>query len=467
MPISFILNNEHIDCSLPHGTTLLDYIRYHRHAMGSKIGCREGDCGACTVLIGDLDGDRLRYRSITSCLFPIGNVAGKHVVTIEGLNLAGLSPVQQAVVDEGGTQCGFCTVGFVVSLTGFCMDGGQEPDLDGAIAAMNGNICRCTGYKSLERAADVIVRGLLERDDDQPLQWLIDQGYLPAYFSDIPKRLKELAASPLPGGGRLVGGGTDLYVQRPEEMAESDPQILFDRKDLVGICEDKDRVVIGAATTAEMLNQSAIMQCYFPDLAAHMKLVSSTQIRNMGTLAGNFVNASPIGDLTVFFLALDASLHMQGGAKGSRTVALKDFYQSYKVMDLLPQELIVAISFAKPGAGICFNFEKVCKRTHLDIASVNSAIQLEVADNTIIGAHISAGGVYQIPFYLKKTAAFLAGKAITEEVVSQAAAIADGEISPISDIRGSESYKRLLLRQLIYAHFLTLFPDTLALEALV
>ena len=152
--IRFILNEKETATSLPAGTVLLDYIRYHQHLMGTKIGCREGDCGACTVLVGEIKDNRLQYQSMTSCLLPLGNVQGKHIVTIEGINPGNgeLNPIQQAMADEGATQCGFCTPGFIMSLAGFCLND-QEATKENAIAAVDGNICRCTGYKSIERAA--------------------------------------------------------------------------------------------------------------------------------------------------------------------------------------------------------------------------------------------------------------------------------------------------------------------------
>ncbi|HYJ91673.1 MAG TPA: 2Fe-2S iron-sulfur cluster-binding protein, partial [Pyrinomonadaceae bacterium] len=220
--IKFILNDQSIETDLPPGTTVLDFVRYHQNLKGTKIGCREGDCGACAILVGELVGGSVRYRSMTSCLMPLANAAGKHIVTVEGINPedGSLTPVQQALVDESGTQCGFCTVGFVMSLTGFCADAVNDAQdvsrphvskgsSELAISAVDGNICRCTGYKSIERAAEQICRQLasgIER-------------FIPDYFETIPGRL-----SGLPNGDRhppignrqlLVGGGTDVYVQKP------------------------------------------------------------------------------------------------------------------------------------------------------------------------------------------------------------------------------------------------------------
>ncbi|HEX2640019.1 MAG TPA: 2Fe-2S iron-sulfur cluster-binding protein, partial [Pyrinomonadaceae bacterium] len=151
--VQFILNDQDINTDLSPSTTVLDFVRYHQNLKGTKIGCREGDCGACTILVGELRGDEVRYRSMTSCLMPLANAAGKHIVTVEGINRedGSLTPVQEAMVEASGTQCGFCTVGFVMSLTGFCLDGDSGPKsnrpAEAAISAIDGNICRCTGYK--------------------------------------------------------------------------------------------------------------------------------------------------------------------------------------------------------------------------------------------------------------------------------------------------------------------------------
>ncbi len=469
--IKFILNNTPISTDKHSGTILLDFIRYHKALTGTKIGCREGDCGACTIMVGDLRNGQLHYESMTSCLTPLGNAQGKHIVTIEGFNGDGLTPVQQAMVDEGGTQCGFCTVGFVVSLQGFCLSS-KPQTYENAIAAIDGNICRCTGYKSIERAAQRIVDHLGNYKGQDKMNWLVEQGYLPAYFKTIQQQLETLKAelpqpiTPQNGALTPVGGGTDLYVQRPAEMRKTAINHFLDQNELKGISRKGDNIHIGAACTAEDLRSSTIMQEHIPNLHAFMKLVSSTPIRNMGTVAGNFVNASPIGDLTIFFLGLNASIVLSGvGTK--RTIALKDFYKGYKQLDKQQGEFLEEIIIQVPQQPIGFNFEKVCKRTHLDIATVNSALQIKLSGDTIIEAHASAGGVGPTPKYLQNTCNFLKGKPLTEATIQQANEVIQDEISPISDARGTKEYKRLLLRQLFYAHFLTLFPDRIQLAQLV
>ena len=156
--IEFILNHQKIKTDLPAGTTVLDFVRYHRHLSGTKIGCREGDCGACTVIVGNIENGELKYQTMTSCLMPLSNAHDKHILTIEGINMENLSPVQQAMVENNGTQCGFCTVGFVMSLTAFVL--GEELTFEKGIASIDGNICRCTGYKSIERAVSDLVQNL-------------------------------------------------------------------------------------------------------------------------------------------------------------------------------------------------------------------------------------------------------------------------------------------------------------------
>ena len=451
--IHFILNDKEIATGLPRGETLLDYIRYHENLTGTKIGCREGDCGACTILIGELIENRLRYRSATSCLTPLGNVAGKHVVTVEGLNTAGPHIVQQAMQAEGATQCGFCTPGFVVSLAGFCL-GDAEKTFENAIAAIDGNICRCTGYKSIQRAAMYVAEEVKKLNGDA-------LGLFPGYLSGIRRRLMELESRSNGSNGhgsaaKRLGGGTDLYVQQPEHMVNADIDFLFNKNELNGIIRQDNRCVIGASATVTDLMESAVMQKAFPSFKKVSKLVSSTPIRNIATIAGNFVNASPIGDFTIFFLALDAQLLLTG--KGKREIPLREFYKGYKQLNKNEDECIEQISFDIPGKGHLFNFEKVSKRTHLDIASVNTALSLEMDGKIIIRAGLSAGGVGPVPAWLAKTSGFLQGKKVTTEMVDEAIDLAQSEISPISDARGSETYKRLLLGQLLRAHFITLFP---------
>jgi xanthine dehydrogenase small subunit len=317
---------------------------------------------------------------------------------------------------------------------------------------------------------------------------------VPEYFAEISSRLKQIRTSASEAETRPVGsvlpfvsGGTDVYVQRPDELIRSQAEHLFYNEQLRGIRDIGKFIEIGASATVTDLLVSPVMQGIFPDLYKHLKLVSSTPIRNMATLAGNFVNASPIGDMTVWFLALDAEIvltgaqaslpaSMQGVETPSRTILLRDLYLGYKQLAKREEEFISLIRFRKPAADQHFNFEKVCKRTYLDIATVNTAISLRLLDSgppvpailqseiqnpksKIEVAHVAAGGVAPIPLYLAKTSEFLKGKEVTAETIAEANEIMQSEIAPISDVRGTEEYKRLLLRQLFTAHFVEMFGD--------
>lgn len=457
--IRFILNNKEVSTGLPAGLPVLDFVREHQNLKGTKIGCREGDCGACMILVGELKNEEVIYQSFTSCLTPLGNVHHKHVVTIEGLNMPGLNPIQKAIQNTSATQCGFCTPGFVVSLAGFCLSK-QEATYQNALAAIDGNICRCTGYKSIERAAGEVAACMKDRSNEEPSAYVSRHQILPDYFSGIKERLLRLSLTTngflKNKSGYFVGGGTDLYVQKHDEMKASSIHFLLHQSALKGIYKEGNRCVIGAAATVTDLAESELLQHYFTQLNRYLTLVSSTPIRNMATIGGNIINASPIGDLTIFFLALDARIILSDG-KNRRELPLKKLYKSYKTLDKRPEEYIEQIWFSLP-VNSYFNFEKVSKRTHLDIASVNSALHIKMQGEIIEEVYVSAGGVGPVPMFLEHTANYLKDKWLTEEVVHEAVAVAQTEITPISDARGTAAYKRLLLGQLIKAHFLTLFP---------
>ena len=456
--LKFILNDKEIVTHLHPGTTLLDFIRYNQRLMGTKIGCREGDCGACTVLIGERVNLRMEYKSVTSCLMALGNVSGKHVVTIEGINAKALTPVQEAFATEGATQCGFCTPGFIVSLTGYCLNESKPTDAD-AIDSMNGNICRCTGYKSIQKAA-LSISKLLQARNTEALSFAIEQQIVPSWFKNIPARLMNLAETDTPLeniGTKKLGGGTDLYVQQHDEMTRQNLRFFSDKKEWKFIEEKSGTCSFGASVTVTDIAQSEIFQRHFPQLKEYIQLVSSTPIRNMATIAGNFVNASPIGDFSIFFLALDAQLTLSNGAS-KRELPLRSFYKGYKQLNKTEEEWIEKISFPLPSKQHHFNFEKVSKRTHLDIASVNSAFCIKMDKDQVEEASLSAGGVGPVPLYLRASGEFLKGKTISVQLIKELVQQVQEEISPISDARGSAGYKRLLLQQLIKAHFIKLFP---------
>ncbi|WP_431133865.1 FAD binding domain-containing protein [Psychroserpens mesophilus] len=466
--ITFILNNKTIRTPEHSGMTLLDFVRYEQRLTGTKIGCREGDCGACTVLVGSLENDSIKYQSITSCISPLGNAHGKHIVTIEGTNLQNkLTIAQEAMKTNYATQCGFCTPGFVVALTGFALSN-SEKNYNNALDAISGNICRCTGYKAIEKAAYQVVKSLEKHKDFNSFSWLIENGFVPKYFNDIPKRLKALEAKDInQPRGKYISGGTDLYVQQADHLADNSVHLIAEKDYLKGIKIEHDSCTIGTNSTVSDLWNHTEINSYFPNLKKHLKLVSSEQIRNMASFGGNLANASPIGDMTIFFLALNSDIIITNEHEEERVLPLKNFYQGYKTYDLKEGELLKAIRFKLPTSHSFFNFEKVCKRTHLDIASVNSAIHIYSENNLILEAHVSLGGVAAIPKYLHETSTFLKGKKLSSETILKASDLLQNEISPISDVRGTSDYKRLLGRQLFFAHFTELFPKQFTLNDFV
>ena len=465
--ITFILNNKTIKTSEHSGMTLLDFVRYQQRLTGTKIGCREGDCGACTVLVGTLENNTIHYQSITSCISPLGNAHGKHIVTVEGTNLKNkLTTAQEAMKANYATQCGFCTPGFVVALTGFALSN-SENNYSNALDAISGNICRCTGYKAIEKAAHQVV-AKLENQEKNSFKWLIENEFIPAYFESIPQLLKDIETKDLnQPKGKYISGGTDLYVQQADHLADNDVHLIAEKDYLKGIKIENETCTIGTNATVSDLWNHTKLNSILPNLKKHLKLVSSEQIRNMASFGGNLVNASPIGDMTIFFLALNSDITIINEDQYERTIALKKFYQDYKIFDLKEGELLKNIHFKLPTKQSFFNFEKVCKRTHLDIASVNSAIHISIENKTITEAHVAIGGVAAIPKYLHITSTFLIGKSLTSETILEANKMLQNEIAPISDVRGTSNYKRLLARQLFYAHFTELFPKQFTLNDFV
>ncbi|MCH8170390.1 MAG: FAD binding domain-containing protein [Bacteroidetes bacterium] len=474
--LNFILNKNEVETSQHPGMSLLDYLRQEAHLTGTKEGCKEGDCGTCTVLIGELVNDQIKYKAVNSCLLPIGDVDQKHIVTIEGLNREELTPIQTEMVDEGGTQCGFCTPGFVVSLSGYYLIN-DNYNTEDAIDSMNGNICRCTGYAGIKRTARKITQKLnvALKNNHFKIELLVMEKILPEYFLDVKEMLGSLILQKesnitddnLDFSNRFtISGGTDLMVQKWEDILKSDVTLISDKNVISGIKEENSKIIIGGATTASEIEDSPIMAKYFPEIKEYLSLFGSLPIKNTATVAGNIVNASPIADMTSIFLALNSTLTLRN-SNSSREILLKDFYIGYKTLDKKENELLTLISFNIPKENSFFNYEKVSKRKYLDIASVNSSLFIDVDEDFINEVNISAGGVAPIPLYLKETGKFLSSKKISSAIIEEASEILQDEISPISDARGTAEYKRLLLRQLFYAHFIKLFPKLIIIEELV
>lgn len=462
--IQFILNDKEICTSESPGMLVLDYLRRIQRLTGTKEGCKEGDCGACTVLVGEFEGNKVVYKPVTSCLMPLGELHRKHLVTVEGLNMKHLSPVQQAIVDEGATQCGFCTPGIVVSLTGYLMKEKTEIHEEGVKKTLSGHLCRCTGYRSLKQGASFLKNAV---KDHTGIDALVANRMLPDYFLKIPDQLRKIQSPVIEAGNTLtdycIAGGTDLYVQKGELLPESQVHLLNLHPEMKIVSKENGYIHVGALTTFEAFANHAETMNLIPDIQVYMSRIASLQIRNRATLGGNIINASPIGDMTILLLALEAVLVLKNDAK-SRTVPITSFFKGYKQLDKMSSEILTDIVIPEFPAHTKIHFEKVSKRKYLDIASVNSAIKIRREDGIIREVGLSMGGVAPVPLFLRATSHYFTGKQICREVVEGAFPIIQQEICPIDDIRGSVDYKRLLARQLIIAHFTKLFPERVTVK---
>lgn len=463
--IGFFLNDKKIQSDCSSGILVLDFIREQTGLTGTKEGCREGDCGACMVLLGRPVKNGIIYNAVNSCLLTLGQIQGCHVVTIEGLNRSdGLTPIQKAFFDRVASQCGFCTPGMIISITGFFLST-AELSLEAGIEALSGNICRCTGYQSIKRAIQDLCKVFSEDElrntsfPEERVALLVKLQFLPDYFLEVPRNLKDFEPYCLDtqqsslDKGVLVAGGTDLYIQKAEELRYKKLVFLSNRPEMNFIRVKDKHCHIGATVTIDQIRRSDVIRGLIPSLFETLGLVSSTPIRNRATIGGNIINASPIGDMTIIFLALGASVVLSSGTK-QRRVPLEEFFLGYKKLDIKDTEILDSLFFPIPNPGARFNFEKVAKRRYLDIASVNSAILFREEEGIIREIRISAGGVAPVPILLRRTCKYLSEKKLYSQVIDKAAEIAVSDISPISDVRGSAQYKTILLKRFIYAHLM-------------
>ncbi|PKL07720.1 MAG: hypothetical protein CVV51_12640, partial [Spirochaetae bacterium HGW-Spirochaetae-7] len=422
--IRFRLNETDYELAIREEALALDWIRNEAGLKGTKEGCREGDCGACLVLLGGAgpSGD-MEWRSVTSCTLAMGELDGRHVVTIEGLASAGLTPVMEAMLDEGASQCGFCSPGFVLALTGYLVSGAKV-DPVAAMVAVEGNLCRCTGYGSIRRAASRLAAEFADLPSGlgPRLATLGSRRVLPAGLAAVMARPPKPAGAATPayhangnGGatGPMLGGGTDYFVRNPDPEVGLAPSFTDLGPEARRIFElplageppteapsGRGTVVsVGPAATVSDFFGSAVVRRAAPGIEGSELAVASPPIRNRATLAGNIVNASPIADMTAMLIALGASVELSGGEKGPRSVPLERFFLGYKKTDLLEGESVAGVLFE--GGWTRFAFEKASKRERLDIATVNCAVAVRMAaDGTIAAARYSAGGVAATPLRL-------------------------------------------------------------------
>ncbi len=317
-------------------------------------------------------------------------------------------------------------------------------------------------YMGIKRAGERLnqqIGNALPSAGTQRIAALVEAGVLPSCFSRAEQLLADLPPVPQQTvDGQLVAGGTDLFARSPDGLLDQRLSFADRRPELAGIEVRDGRCLIGAATSVEELLESRLLEGEIPHLHQFLAHVASTPVRDRATLGGNLVNASPIGDLSICLLALDADLILEKQGK-QRRLPLRHFFLDYKQLQLEPGEQVKRIEFAEPAGHVRFNFEKVAQREYLDIASVNTACGLELEGRRVRHVSLSAGGVAAIPLLLEQSAAMLSGEEIDADLVLAAADMAAREVTPIDDIHGSASYKRLLLRQLMIAHFVALTPE--------
>ncbi len=456
--IRFRLNTQEHTITLDREQPALDWIRNTAQLKGTKEGCREGDCGACMVILGETIDGKPVYHAVTSCTLGLSDLDGKHIITIEGIAEAGLTPVMQAFLETGASQCGFCSPGFVVALTALFIEGGPI-DYRHAITAIDGNLCRCTGYGSIRRAAAKLVQSFPEvpADFHTRLAFLAQEGILPRALADTMHSIPEPIRETIPTT-RTLGGGTDFFVQNPDPDQELVPRYTDLEPPAHQIRHEHGKLIIGSAVTIRDFFDSEHIRTTFPGIEQYEQYIASIPIRNRATLAGNIANASPIADMTVMLLALGAELSIKTSRGTKRSQPLQKAFISYKKLAINTDEQIDAIVI--PAKPLRISFEKVSKREHLDIATVNSAFAVEEADDgTIQQARLSFGGVAPVPLLLEEASALIIGKKSSSEIVQHLAQKAQTSATPISDVRGTSEYRKRLVFRLVLAHALRLWPE--------
>ncbi|MER9402854.1 xanthine dehydrogenase small subunit [Mesorhizobium caraganae] len=466
--IRFILNGR--DVALPSmapETTLLDWLRLDRSLRGTKEGCAEGDCGACTVLVGKLSAGKLVYESVNACIRFLGSLDGTHVVTVEHLRgVSGqLHPVQQAMVDFHGSQCGFCTPGFVMSLYGLWM---KSPDPSNAEIekALQGNLCRCTGYEAIMRAARAISSHGKAAKDPLAAERKAITARLEAMRDGarveigagkqrliVPANADDFAAVlDKEPGATVVAGSTDVGLWVTKHMRDISPVIFIGNLDgLCDISEDNDVITIGAGVT--YTDAFATLAKRIPALGPLFDRIGGEQVRNMGTIGGNIANGSPIGDTPPPLIALGAQLTLRRGKK-RRTIPLEDFFIAYGKQDRQPGEFVEAVHVPVPAKGTKFAVYKITKRRDEDITAALGAFFLDLAkDGTVADICIAYGGMAATPKRAFGVEKALLGKPWTEATVETAMAEYAGDFTPLTDMRASAEYRALAAKNLLLRFF--------------
>ncbi|RFC66951.1 MULTISPECIES: xanthine dehydrogenase small subunit [Mesorhizobium] len=461
--IRFLLNGEEVALrDVAPDETLLDYLRLRQNLRGTKEGCAEGDCGACTVLVGRFLAGKLIYESVNACIRFVGSLDGTHVVTVEHLKSSDgrLHPVQRAMVDFHGSQCGFCTPGFVMSLYGLRM---REPNpTDAAIEkALQGNLCRCTGYEAIVRAAHaisdygraskdpllaernaVVARLTAMRDGVRvEIGSGKDRLVVPASVDDFAKLLNDEPTA------TVVAGSTDVGLWVTKHMRDIAPVVFIaGLEELKSISEEKGVVTIGAGVTYTEAFETLAKR--IPPLGTLINRIGGEQVRNMGTIGGNIANGSPIGDTPPPLIALGASLTLRRGKK-RRTISLQDYFIAYGKQDRAPGEFVEAVHVPVPKKGTHFAIYKVSKRRDEDITSTLGAFLIEVKGGVVKEVRIAYGGMAATPKRASAVEAALLGKPWNEATVEAALGEFAKDFAPLTDMRATADYRALAARNLL------------------
>ncbi|MEO9901807.1 xanthine dehydrogenase small subunit [Nisaea sp.] len=470
--IRFLLNDREIRLgSVGAGDTLLDHLRLDQRLRGTKEGCAEGDCGACTVLVGRLTGGTLRYETVNACIRLLASVDLCHVVTVEYLRGAegALHPVQQAMVDHHGSQCGFCTPGVVMSLYALWMEHGCT-STEAVETALQGNLCRCTGYEPIIRAA--LTAGQTAPDGDflmaeraQVLNRLgtMNDGarvmvsrdgstaILPPTVADLALILDEHRDA------TIVAGSTDVGLWITKYMRNISPAIFIGHlEELKRISVEEGAVILGAGVSYS--DAAPVIAEHFSHLSAFWNRIGGWQVRNMGTVGGNIANGSPIGDTPPVLIALDAELTLRR-VEGSRRIPLEDFFIDYGKQDRAPDEFVEAVHIPLPAAGTLNAAYKISKRRDEDISAVCAGFSVAVEDGMVTSARLAFGGMAATPKRAASAEAALTGQPWSEASVRAAMAALSDDFTPLSDWRASAEYRSRVAANLLLRFYLETTGD--------
>lgn len=464
--VSFMLGNEVVAVDDPDPTlTVLDFLREQRGRSGTKEGCAEGDCGACTVVLAEPQGAGLRYRAVNSCIQFLPTLHGKQLLTVEDLRAPDgqLHPVQQALVDAHASQCGFCTPGFVMSLFALYQQGGgrERPQLDDTLA---GNLCRCTGYRPIVDAAQAM--GTATADDPfraraaataETLRALNNGEMLSLQHGErrffAPRTLAQLAdCYQRYPDARLLAGGTDVGLWVTKDF--QDIQTVIYLGEVAELCDlqvHTQQLSLGAALSYQEAHATLVR--YFPDLDELLRRLGSVQIRNLGTLGGNIANASPIGDSPPALLALGASVVLRRGAE-TRELPLDKFFLDYRRTALQAGEFIQRIQIPLPVEGEVFRCYKISKRFEQDISALCGAFNLHLEDQQVVAARIAFGGMAAVPKRASRCEQALIGQPWNEATVAAGMAALAEDFKPLTDFRAGRDYRQQVAANLLRKYYL-------------